>query len=154
MIPLVHRSDHSFSYCFMPFRRSGSCGPVPTDQLMVYRIIPSPIGRLILASDGCAISGVWMANADPSDPMWSSAVADDGILDQATGELDDYFAGRRQTFSVPLAPAGTPFQLSVWTALRSIPFGHTISYAALARQIGSPAAVRAVGAANGRNPIP
>jgi methylated-DNA-[protein]-cysteine S-methyltransferase len=70
------------------------------------------------------------------------------------GQLQEYFAGKRKTFTFPLAPRGTPFQLAVWNALLEIPYGDTISYAELARRIGKPSAVRAVGAANGANPIP
>jgi methylated-DNA-[protein]-cysteine S-methyltransferase len=69
-------------------------------------------------------------------------------------QLHEYFSGRRKSFDLELAPKGTPFQLAVWTELRNIPYGDTISYAELARRIGKPAAVRAVGAANGANPIP
>ena len=69
-------------------------------------------------------------------------------------QLTEYFSGKRQTFELELAPRGTPFQLAVWNALLAIPYGDTISYAELARRIGKPAAVRAVGAANGANPIP
>ena len=69
-------------------------------------------------------------------------------------QLAEYFSGKRQTFDLELAPRGTPFQLAVWNALLAIPYGDTISYAELARRIGKPAAVRAVGAANGANPIP
>lgn len=69
-------------------------------------------------------------------------------------QINEYFAGKRRTFELELAPRGTPFQLAVWNALLAIPYGDTISYAELARRIGKPAAVRAVGAANGANPIP
>jgi len=69
-------------------------------------------------------------------------------------QLDEYFAGRRQEFDLPLAPRGTPFELSVWEHLRRIPFGETRSYADVARALGKPAATRAVGRANGANPIP
>lgn len=72
------------------------------------------------------------------------------VIDQ----LGEYFAGKRQTFELDLAPRGTPFQLAVWNALLAVPYGDTISYAELACRIGKPAAVRAVGAANGANPIP
>ncbi|HEV7766715.1 MAG TPA: methylated-DNA--[protein]-cysteine S-methyltransferase [Thermoanaerobaculia bacterium] len=72
------------------------------------------------------------------------------VIDQ----LNDYFSGKRKTFELTLAPRGTPFQLAVWNALLEIPYGDTISYAELARRIGKPSAVRAVGAANGANPIP
>ena len=121
---------------------------------VAYDVVQSPIGRLILASDGTALVGVWMANASPSDAGWSRLKGDDDILAQTREELDEYFDGRRRTFDVPLAPNGTEFQRSVWTALTKIPFGTTISYGDLARQLGKEAAVRAVGAANGRNPIP
>ncbi|MBI3791706.1 MAG: methylated-DNA--[protein]-cysteine S-methyltransferase [Gemmatimonadetes bacterium] len=76
------------------------------------------------------------------------------ILDDTRAQLDRYFAGRLRTFDLPLAPQGTDFQRRVWTALTQIPFGTTTSYGAVARTIGLPEAVRAVGAANGQNPIP
>ncbi|MCA8974064.1 MAG: methylated-DNA--[protein]-cysteine S-methyltransferase [Planctomycetes bacterium] len=77
----------------------------------------------------------------------------DGTDSPARRQLAEYFAGRRREFELPLAPRGTPFQLEVWAALRTIPFGSTCSYADIAARIGRPNAVRAVGAANGRNPI-
>jgi methylated-DNA-[protein]-cysteine S-methyltransferase len=76
------------------------------------------------------------------------------VLGEATRQLDAYFSKRLRRFDLPLAPHGTPFQLEVWQALQRIPYGDTWSYADLARRIGRPDAVRAVGAANGRNPIP
>jgi methylated-DNA-[protein]-cysteine S-methyltransferase len=84
----------------------------------------------------------WMR--DPSDP----------ILAEAVKQLNEYFAREREVFSIPLRPAGTPFQLRVWKALEEIPYGHTRTYLDIARALGQPAAVRAVGAANGRNPLP
>ena len=123
-------------------------------QTLTYDVVQSPIGRLILASDGVALVGVWMANASPTDTTWSRHKGDDDILAQTREELEEYFEGRRRSFDVPLAPNGTDFQRSVWTALTKIPFGKTVSYGDLARQLGKEAAVRAVGAANGRNPIP
>jgi methylated-DNA-[protein]-cysteine S-methyltransferase len=77
-----------------------------------------------------------------------------GVAAKVQRQLDEYFAGRRTTFDVPLSPAGTAFQRDVWNALLQIPYGETTSYGQLARKIGRPAAVRAVGAANGQNPIP
>jgi methylated-DNA-[protein]-cysteine S-methyltransferase len=121
---------------------------------LLYEVVPSPIGRLIVASDGSAIAGVWMANADPDDAHWSDRRGTDALLDEARSELTAYFDGRLKVFNVPLAPNGTDFQRRVWSALRKIPFGTTISYAELARRVSNTAAVRAVGAANGRNPIP
>jgi methylated-DNA-[protein]-cysteine S-methyltransferase len=77
-----------------------------------------------------------------------------GVLESVSEELHAYFHGHLSTFSTPLAPVGTPFQLEAWAALRTIPFGETSTYARQAERIGRPSAVRAVGAANGRNPIP
>jgi methylated-DNA-[protein]-cysteine S-methyltransferase len=77
-----------------------------------------------------------------------------GLKPALRSQLLEYFEGRRRTFDYPLAPKGTPFQLAVWNALLEVPYGDTITYAELARRIGKPSAVRAVGAANGANPIP
>jgi methylated-DNA-[protein]-cysteine S-methyltransferase len=123
-------------------------------RALVYDVVPAPIGRLIVASDGDAIAGVWMENASPSDASWSERRGSDSLLADARDQLARYFAGTLRTFTLPLAPNGTDFQRRVWRELETIPFGVTISYAELARRIGSTAAVRAVGAANGRNPIP
>lgn len=84
------------------------------------------------------------------DPAW---IADAAPFRDATRQLEEYFAGTRCDFDLELAPEGTPFQLAVWRELRNIPYGETISYGALARRIGNPAASRAVGLANGANPI-
>jgi methylated-DNA-[protein]-cysteine S-methyltransferase len=121
---------------------------------LTYDVIATPIGRLIVASDGVAISGVWMANADPADERWQERRGTDALLSEAGAELTAYFEGRLREFTVPLAPNGTEFQRRVWSALTEIPYGTTISYAELARRVNNTAAVRAVGAANGRNPIP
>ncbi len=122
--------------------------------ILTYDVVPTPIDRLIVASDGSAIVGVWMANAAPDDSGWEDRRGTDGLLTEAREQLTAYFAGRLRSFDVPLAPNGTDFQRRVWSALREIPFGTTISYADLARRVSNVAAVRAVGAANGRNPIP
>ena len=79
---------------------------------------------------------------------------DNALLRRARAQLDEYFAGARRTFDLPLSPAGTEFQRDVWTTLATIPYGETISYAQLATRVGRPSAMRAVGAANGRNPLP
>ena len=123
-------------------------------EAMTYDVLPTPIGRLIVASDGSAIAGVWMANADPGDKHWEDRRGMDAVLATARNELVAYFQGRLRAFTVPLAPNGTEFQRQVWGTLTKIPFGSTISYAELARRVNNTAAVRAVGAANGRNPIP
>lgn len=125
-----------------------------SSSVLTYDVVPTPIDRLIVASDGSAIVGVWMANATPDDERWADRRGTDDLLVEAREQLTAYFAGRRRTFELPLAPNGTDFQRRVWSALRKIPFGTTISYADLARRVSSVAAVRAVGAANGRNPIP
>jgi methylated-DNA-[protein]-cysteine S-methyltransferase len=128
--------------------------PGTTPATLTYDVVPAPIGRLVVASDGAAIVGVWMANAKPNDASWADHRGDDALLAQAREELGAYFDGRRRTFTVPLAPNGTEFQRRVWQELRTIPFGSTTSYAAIAHRVANAAAVRAVGAANGRNPIP
>ncbi|MBS0226161.1 MAG: methylated-DNA--[protein]-cysteine S-methyltransferase [Proteobacteria bacterium] len=117
--------------------------------------VASPVGRLLVAADDDGLRAIeFPRNRHPMkrDDGWVEA--SHPLIDEAQRQLDDYFAGTRTTFSVPLAPRGTPFQLAVWNALREIPFGGTWTYGDLARHIGQPSAVRAVGAANGRNPIP
>ncbi len=110
------------------------------------RIASSPLGSLILTAEGDALTGVRFGeDGDPSGHEW--------ILGEAERQLDDYFAGRRARFDLTLRLAGTPFQERVWRALLEIPYGETITYAGLAAEIGVPAAVRAVGAANGQNPL-
>lgn len=116
----------------------------------------SPVGALTLKSDGAKLVSIWFEKdkRDASRPGQASGVRD-AILDQTRRELDEYFAGKRKTFDVAFAPAeGTGFQRSVWKALTKIPFGQTVSYGYIAKAIGMPSAVRAVGAANGANPIP
>ena len=124
-----------------------------------YDLVPSPVGDLmLLASDTHLTSVRFAPHADDAAARgWRRATGGtdaDAILDLARAQLGDYFAGRITTFDLPLGPTGTPFQTQVWRALREIPFGETISYGELARRIGDPKAMRAVGAANGRNPIP
>ncbi len=113
-------------------------------------VIDSPIGRLALEADGPALIAVAFHATGPV----GSRTHLSPVLKEACRELEAYFTGRLTTFSVPLAPRGTPFQLTVWSALTTIPYGETRSYRDLAESVGRPAAVRAVGAANGRNPIP
>jgi methylated-DNA-[protein]-cysteine S-methyltransferase len=115
---------------------------------MLYCTIDSPLGELLLAGDGKSLSRLHM-HAQP-DPSWT---ANDRGFAGARAQLEEYFAGRRRDFDLPLSPAGTPFELEVWRALREIPYGQTVSYGALAASLGRPDAARAVGAANGRNPI-
>ena len=109
-----------------------------------------PVGPLALVSDGARLTGVHF-------PGWSqpehSRSAPDAVLDTARWQLDAYFSGRSTIFDLPLGLEGTPFQLGVWSALLKIPYGETRSYAQLAAALRKPSATRAVGAANGRNPI-
>jgi len=127
---------------------------VAAPATVLYDVVQTPIDRLVVASDGSSIVGVWMANAEPEDARWVDRCGTDSLLDEARQQLVAYFAGRLRAFDLPLAPNGTDFQRRVWSALRGIPFGMTVSYAELARRVSNAAAVRAVGAANGRNPIP
>ena len=114
----------------------------------------SPLGPLRLISDGQALAAVVFEHHSKPVPLLAQArPGGDGILDEARRQLDEYFAGRRRTFELPLSPRGTDFQRRVWRALRDIPFGMTRSYGHLAEELGSPKAMRAVGGANGRNPI-
>jgi methylated-DNA-[protein]-cysteine S-methyltransferase len=116
--------------------------------MTLYDTIDSPIGELLLVGDGSALTAVHM-DGDPG-PGWRR---DPGALREPAEQLLAYFAGELREFDLPLAPRGTPFQREVWSALREIPYGRTVSYAELAAAVGRPHAARAVGAANGRNPI-
>src|SRR5215470_7504973 len=116
--------------------------------------IDSPIGRLLLAGERDRLSVIhFQTTARPRSPE-SGWVRKASMFDVATRQLHEYFDGKRHAFDLELAMAGTPFQLAVWSALRAIPYGETISYAELARRLGKPRAVRAVGSANGANPVP
>lgn len=117
--------------------------------------MPSPVGQLTLVASDKGLSGIlWeddKAGRVPLEEMREDA--NHHVLAQATRQLEEYFSGQRKTFSVPLDFQGTDFQKKVWQALLTIPFGQTRSYAQIAQQLGNPKAVRAVGAANGKNPI-
>ncbi len=116
-------------------------------------VVDSPLGPLVLASNGRALRGLMLPGSGGKHAAGFQSDGADEILDEATRQLQAYFAGQRRDFDLPLEPAGTPFQRRVWRALCSIGFGQTISYGQLARRIGKPTGSRAVGAANGRNPI-
>jgi methylated-DNA-[protein]-cysteine S-methyltransferase len=120
-----------------------------------YKIIPSPVGKLkLVASDKGLIAVLW-ENDNPKRVKLAVLVAncDHPILLETERQLKEYFQGKRKSFSLKLDLIGTKFQNDVWQALLAIPFGETRSYGQLARQLGNPRATRAVGAANGRNPI-
>ena len=118
-------------------------------------IVSTPIGRLLLTGDGYALTGLYMIDADrhasrPGTGFTSSPSA----FAEVAAQLEAYFDGDLKEFTVPLAPSGTPFQLAVWTELTKIPYGSTVSYGDIARALGKrPVASRAVGLANGSNPI-
>ncbi|HEY1368466.1 MAG TPA: methylated-DNA--[protein]-cysteine S-methyltransferase [Gaiellaceae bacterium] len=117
-----------------------------------YTILPSPIGDLMLAGHGRRLTLVEMLDSAPQPPAgWTR---DDRALADARGQLAAYFAGELRDFDLELDPVGTPFDRSVWEAVSAIPYGTTTTYRELAAHIGRPTAVRAVGTANGRNPIP
>jgi len=118
--------------------------------------IPSPIGPLtIVAADGAIVALYMDAQRHAPSPESFGPPADpqEEPFASAAAQLADYFTGRRTDFDLPLAPTGTHFQQRVWAGLRAIPYGTTVSYGELASSLGSPAASRAVGLANGRNPI-
>jgi methylated-DNA-[protein]-cysteine S-methyltransferase len=114
----------------------------------VYRwAIPSPMGELLLVSDGSALTRVSFGGEAPD------ALVDRGPFDAAIAWFSAYFAANRPPMNLPVAPAGTPFQQRVWAALVQIPYGATRSYGQIAADLGDKKTVRAVGAANGQNPI-
>ena len=118
-----------------------------------YTTIDSPVGPLLLARDVSGLCALLFAlGRRPAEPgsSWTRADAD---FEDIAGELTEYFAGHRRAFSVRLSPHGTTFQRQVWAELCRIPYGQTISYLELAKRIGNPRAVRAVGLANGANPL-
>ena len=119
-----------------------------------YAYMDSPVGTLLIAGDAAGLKLVnFHAGRRPARPDRSWRLDERAFAD-AIGQLQAYFAGELRQFHLKLAPEGTPFQQDVWRQLRSIPYGETISYGELARRIGKPLASRAVGAANGRNPLP
>jgi methylated-DNA-[protein]-cysteine S-methyltransferase len=119
-----------------------------------YTEIDSPVGQLLLAADDAGLRQVLFVKGKRTvgpDPAWRK---DRGPFTDTVRQLRAYFSGELERFSLPLAPEGTPFQLEVWRRLCEIPYGETMSYGDLARRLGNPGASRAVGLANGTNPIP
>jgi methylated-DNA-[protein]-cysteine S-methyltransferase len=122
---------------------------------LAYKTTESPVGKLkLVASDKALVAILWEKD-NPRRVRLTELVANDRhpVLLETERQLREYFAGKRKTFSVALDMRGTRFQKDVWEALLAIPFGQTRSYRQLAKQLGNPRATRAVGAANGRNPI-
>ena len=124
--------------------------------MILRKIIDSPAGSLIVAADEQAVREIRFAGTvrerPPPDERLETGAAET-LLDRAERELKEYFAGSRRDFTFPIAPAGTPFQQEVWSALRTIPYGETRTYGQIAASVGRPRACRAVGMANNRNPI-
>jgi methylated-DNA-[protein]-cysteine S-methyltransferase len=126
-----------------------------THKRYVSKTIDSPVGRLKLVATDDGVAAILWENDSPRRVAVdvSAEDADHPVLVETERQLDEYFSGHRRAFELTLDVAGTPFQREVWNALLTIPFGETRSYAQIARQIGRPRAVRAVGAASGRNPV-
>lgn len=120
-----------------------------------FKTMPSPVGALTLVASDAGLTAILWENDRPGRVKLGALeeAPDHPLLIEAERQIQDYFAGERTSFSLPLDFRGTDFQKSVWAALLTIPFGETRSYGEIARQIGRPGASRAVGAANGRNPI-
>lgn len=120
---------------------------------LYFDTVPTPIGELLLLGDSTGLTWIDLPQARrpiARDPAW---IRDSAAFADARRQFDEYFAGTRTAFDLPLSPRGTAFQTRVWSALRDIDYGDTISYAELARRIDNPRAVRAVGLANGANPL-
>jgi methylated-DNA-[protein]-cysteine S-methyltransferase len=118
-----------------------------------YRHLDSPVGRIRLVGRDEVLTGLYLADHHRCPPPPAEWWVDEEAFEAPRQQLEEYFDGSRREFDVELDLRGSPFQVEVWTALRAIPYGVTTSYASIARAVGRPAAVRAVGAANGRNPI-
>ena len=133
-----------------PFVAPDACAP------RLSHIVSSPIGRLLLLGDGHALTGLWMIDAERHTTRFGQAdlTPRPEAFGEVAAQLEAYFAGDLKEFTVPLAPTGSPFQLAVWTELTKIPYGSTVSYGDIARALGKRlVASRAVGLANGANPI-
>ncbi len=121
---------------------------------LYFDTLASPIGELRLVADVHGLRRVCFEHDRHPQACDAGGMRDPARLQRARRQLEEYFAGTRRTFDLELHVVGTSFQLQVWKALRGIPYGETLSYAGLAERIGQPSACRAVGAANGRNPLP
>jgi len=119
-------------------------------MIKTAQVTATPLGPMTLVEADGALIALRFGDAAIADERQQSTP----LLRKAQAELAEYFAGKRTAFTVPMAPQGTVFQQSVWTALRSIPYGETRSYGAIAKQVGNPKAARAVGMANNKNPLP
>ncbi len=122
---------------------------------LYYDRMASPLGEILIVARDAGLAGLHFIDQKhfPKDASAWTLRTDHPLLQKARAQLEEYFAGRRRDFDLALAPQGTPFQQQVWKLLREIPYGTTTTYGALAAKLGQPTASRAVGAANGRNPI-
>ena len=120
---------------------------------MNYDWAASPVGELLIGADEMAVRVIGFREGRYTGKVMEGWRRGGALVEEVRRQLNEYFEGRRRQFDLPLAPSGTPFQLRAWQALRDIPYGATRSYGEQARAMGQPRAVRAVGAANGRNPI-
>jgi methylated-DNA-[protein]-cysteine S-methyltransferase len=121
---------------------------------MPHHTIDTPIGLLTLIADDDGLRGIRFATERARLPAGEPAEPGHPVLAETARQLGEYFAGERQEFELPLRPVGTPFQLAAWRALTTIPYGRTVSYGEQARRLGHAGRARAVGAANGSNPLP
>jgi methylated-DNA-[protein]-cysteine S-methyltransferase len=125
----------------------------PAGAPLLYTTLSTPIGELLLVGDRAELRGLYMQEGRKPGRVGPGWRPSSEAFEEPVRQLEQYFAGERRVFDLALATNGTPFQRAVWRALRDIPYGETISYRELARRIGKPSAVRAVGTANGANPI-
>ncbi|MCA3014293.1 MAG: methylated-DNA--[protein]-cysteine S-methyltransferase [Myxococcaceae bacterium] len=122
-------------------------------NVVSYGVIDSPVGRLLLTSDGKGLTGLYPPAHGRQPAIGAGWQRHDAFFTGVKDQLEAYFAGRLTRFEVSLAAKGTPFQRRVWDALLEVPYGATVTYGEVAARLGCPAAARAVGLANGRNPI-
>jgi methylated-DNA-[protein]-cysteine S-methyltransferase len=127
--------------------------PGRASSALLYTTLESPIGELLLLGDGRALHGLYMQDGRKPRQIARSWREHAAAFATVIAQLREYFAGQRVTFELPLVMRGTAFEQGVWRALQEIPHGQTVSYGEMARRIGQPAAARAVGLANARNPI-
>lgn len=121
--------------------------------MRAHTVVDSPVGPLTLVDEAGALAGLYMHQQKHLPDPSAFGPRDEAVQPELREQLAAYFAGQLREFDVPVALTGTPFQQSVWAALRRVPYGTTWTYAELAAAVGRPTAVRAVGAANGRNPV-
>ncbi|WP_020577714.1 methylated-DNA--[protein]-cysteine S-methyltransferase [Actinopolymorpha alba] len=138
-------------------RRATTAGRALAGRAMTgdrtYTVVDSPVGPLTLVANDGVLAGLYMQDQRHRPPQETFGQPDTEPFGEVAAQLEAYFADGLEAFDVPLAPVGTPFQQRVWSELRNIPYGETRSYGQLADRLGAPGASRAVGLANGRNPI-